>query len=223
MVKRVATAILVLVLVVGGFIVFRNLTRVSPEDLVQEAVRNTVLAHSYRYSAASRIVNGTKVQFLSRVEGEKGNKDRIHVKGRVLDVDMEVFQIGNTTYNKDPFSHRWFVSENNYVFKQQLFMTEMDPLANFDFSKVATARYGRAEKVNGRKCMAIDVVPQVENKYLTLLWKDFAYTMWIDSRDHVLRKGLIKARSKNNPKFSLVISAEFKDFNKEIPVKPPRI
>lgn len=223
MVKKIFIAVLILLLAGAGYFTYRSVTQIAPEDLIQEAVQNTIQAKSYRYAATSRITNGDNTQFLSKVEGEKADTDQVHVKGTVLDVDMEMFQIGETTYNKDPFSERWYVQENSSIAQQELFMTEIDPLANFNFKEVTSAAYFKTEKIDGHKCAVVDVVPEIENQYLTLLWEDFTYTMWVDQKDRVLRKGLITARNKNNPEFSLQIQVEFKDFNEEIEITPPRI
>ena len=121
----------------------------------------------------------------------------------------------------DPVSSKWTVLDGVDLTKQQLYMAEIDPLNSFRFRSTGEPQLVGKDKVGKRKCVILEVKPELESKYLEIWWRDFTYRFWIDRRKHVLVKAEATAISKNSNDTSLTMTVEFWDFNKRIKITPP--
>lgn len=220
-IKFVLITALVLVVIGGGTVFYRNYTAVTPEEAVNTALSKTLNADSYRYQAVSKKIIDSKEELLSEVKGEKGSGN-VHFNGKlhVVNSDFEIYQIGEKLYRKDTFSQDWLVVEDVNVEATEKLMQEINPLGVFVFSQPIAAQYVGKEKVGDKKCKKYEVMAETENKYLQVLWQDFTYTVWVD-KEGFLSKAKINAVNKYHENQRLVMDVEFSDYNREIVINPP--
>lgn len=219
--KWVLVLVLVLILAVGGVGVYRTYYGLLPEEVVNNAITNTLNADSYRYKAISTKYVDNKEELLSEVVGERSNGN-VHFTGKlhVVNSDFEIYQVADKLYRKDAFSKDWLVVEEINVEATEKLIQEINPLGTFAFSEPIIAQYVGKEEVNGKRCKKYEVMAETENKYLLVLWKDFTYTLWID-KSGLLTKAEINAVNKQIDNHRLTMSVEFSDYNKEIVINPP--
>lgn len=206
----------------GGYYFFR-LSLVPPEKLVEEALGQAFEAESYRYTLVSQLFIDGIPQTWSDISGEKANRHDLHLIGTMVNTPVELYQIGDVSYNKDPFNNRWYTVEGYDLTQQELLMVEVNPLANFNFKEIVSATYSGREEVLKHNCWVVECTADLENQMLEVLWQDFRFKFWIDWKNHWLRKGELFAYSKNNPDNFLTISVEFFDYNKPIRLEVPQI
>lgn len=219
--RRLAVVLIALILVLGGGgYAYRVLTKVEPEVLVQETLKKSTEAGSYRYSFAAEFNIAGRQQMWSRVRGEMA-EDRVHIKGKILGTPVEMYRIGPKTFTLDPVSNNWIILEGTDVDRQHIFMAEIEPFSNFHFKSVQNPKLIGVEKVGEKKCWVIEFSPQVENRYLEMWWQNFVYRFWIDRKTHTLIKAKATAENKNSPGTFLSLVVEFRDYNKKIKIDAP--
>lgn len=189
-------------------------------ELTEKAIKQTVDTPSYRYTLVATLEVDGKTQTWSDIAGEKSNQD-VHIAGKMINTPVEMYQIGQTSYNKDPFTNKWYNVEGYNLNEQSIMMMEINPLSNLSFKSVVEAGYAGREKVRSRDCWVVNVKPDLENQLLEVLWQDFSSQLWVDRREEVIRKAILEAKSKNSTTTSLKITMEFYDFNEPIVLTPP--
>ena len=206
----------------GGFVFYEN-TKVVPDQLLREALENTFNAQSYTFSVKSNLVVDGKQRALSDIEGEKDKEGNYHIKGTMLKQAVEVYQIENTTYFKEEKTDKWMVIENNNIMDMEQFITEVNPLSNFNFTIPPNIDYLGKEEIDGRKCVVLSCMPDVENQILELHWNNFKYKLWVDKGKKIIRQAEVMAESKNDSGTTLCLNVELKDTNKGGEISPPEI
>lgn len=217
---------LVVVAVVVAFIamlfVFRGCARtasIDRETFLAEALETTKAAATYRYKIDSRVAGPDReAAYLSQIEGEYAGPDRVHIRGTLADNPVEFIQVEDTTYMKDQISGTWLSLQGNRLAQTELFITEINPLAVFDFKDVPVTEF----KGRDGKHELVAVKPMVHNPYLDIAFTDFSYEIWVNPEDKRIAKTAISAVSKTNERETLEITLEFFDYDQEINIQPPQ-
>ncbi|MHB1420890.1 MAG: hypothetical protein ACYCX4_15140, partial [Bacillota bacterium] len=93
---------------------------------------------------------------------------------------------------------------------------------NFKFSGLGEVTYKGVEKLKGKKYHLVELHPQVQSEFLQRFWKDFTYKIWIDPQDRVIKKALVQAVHKADPKTSVSIAVDFFDYGAKINLQAPK-
>ncbi|NLO89836.1 MAG: hypothetical protein GX088_05880 [Clostridia bacterium] len=218
----VSVAILLL-LAVGGTAVYRHNTKIVPEGLLKNSLENTLKAQSYAFSIKSQLYVDGNERLLSDLEGKKDSKGNFHLKGKMLSQDVEIYQIQDTTYFKEHNSDKWMVLEDNNIMEMEQFMTEVNPLSNFNFVIPEKVDYHGKEKVKGITCHVLSLEPNVENRILKIHWRGFSYKLWVEQGGDYIRKAVLKAKGKENSSAVLELNMDFSDFNRVREIVPPKV
>ncbi|NPV92548.1 MAG: hypothetical protein HPY50_17420 [Firmicutes bacterium] len=190
-------------------------------ELVEKSIRGTIDKASYRYTLVATLEVDGRIQTWSDITGEKSGPD-VHLIGKIINTPIEMYQIGSTAYNRDPFTNKWFTVEGYNLNEQSILMMEVNPLSNLNFKSVVEAEYAGREKVKGRDCWVVNCRPDLDNQLLEVLWQGFSYQLWIDRGDEVVRRAVLEAKSKNSATTNLKITMEFYDFDQPISLSPPK-
>lgn len=212
----------VLLVFVGALFVFRGCVSsvsIDKENFLAESLETTKAAQTYRYRIDSRLGGADReTEYLSKIEGEYAGADRVHIKGTLANNPIEFIQVDDTTYMRDQISGAWLSLQGNRLAQTELFITELNPLAVFEFKDIPVSEF----KGQDGKYQLIELKPMVQNPYLDLAFTDFTYKIWVNPRDKRIAKTEISAVSKSNEKETLDICIEFKDYDKEISIQPPQ-
>lgn len=212
----------VLLAFIAVLFMFRGCARtvnIDKESFLAEALETTKAAKTYRYKIDSRLAAPEReTAYLSKIEGEYAGPDRVHIRGTLADNPVEFIQVDDTTYMKDQISGTWLSLQGNRLAQTELFITEINPLAVFDFKEIPISDF----KGRDGKHELVEIKPMVHNPYLDIAFTDFCYKIWIDPQDKRIAKTEISAVSKTNEKETLDIAIEFWDYDKEINIQPPQ-
>lgn len=162
--------------------------RTPPEQVVGEAMMYAAEAPMYRYtSEAIRIADGAEL-LLSRMNGQK-NGENVHLSGSVdvVDSKLDVYQIGDTFYRQDIVSGSWMKMTGQNLEATEYLLQEINPLGCLILPAGAEVTELEKEKVNDVKCRKFQIRASGEASYLTTVWNEFYYTVWID-KQHRLQK-----------------------------------
>lgn len=213
-------AVLLLVIVLWGIGSLFSNSGVAPDELLDKTLQNTLASNSYRYSVEV-MQEGQEV--ISSIKGERVEPGRVHIKGSMLKTNsIEFIQVDNTTYMKDPWSDRWITLEENKLAQSELFVTEFNPLALFNFKDIPQIKQSGRERVDGEKTVVLDLKPVVQNPYLELKYVDYDYKVWIEPEQGLIRKARMEAKLPGG-KTGMVVEMKFWDYNKPIYIEKPRL
>lgn len=189
----------------------------SGEENFNFALQKTLSSSSYRYSVEIR-QEGKDI--ISRVEGQRVEPDRIHITGTMQKTKMEFIQIGAETYMKDSWSDRWVALQGNSMAQSDLFVTEFNPLALFNFKDIPIIKNVGKEKVDGAKTVVYEMSPMVQNPFWEMKYVDFKYKVWVETATNYILKAQAVARLPGG-KTGLVVDMKFWDYNTRIDIERP--
>lgn len=132
---------IIIIIIVGSALYLQETTKIIPQELLNTALTNTLEAQSYQFHTKSRITIDGQEKVFSDITGERGDSKSFHVTGSMLGTDINVYQIGDTTYRLDSLTNKWIVTENNSLLRESLLMAELNPLSNFYFKEIITVDY----------------------------------------------------------------------------------
>jgi len=195
--------------------------RLPPEEMLRKALDNTKASSSYLYSSESTLVVDDRTTYISKIQGKWVAPDRVSIAGTMVDTPVDFIQIGDTSYMKDQFSGRWLTLQGSSLARSAIFVSELQPLANFDFQSIASIRYLGTEKVDGRNLRVLEIAPVLKNPFLTMQFTDFGVKLWLDPLDYRIRRARIEGTSKSGDHSKLIIRLNFSDYDKKITINPP--
>lgn len=216
--------IAIIISVITGITLYlQETTNIVPQELLNTALTNTLEAKSYQFRTKSSITIDGQEKIFSDIAGERGDSKTFHVTGSMLGTDINVYQIGDTTYRLDSLTNKWIVTENNSLLRESLLMAELNPLSNFYFKEIISAEYLGMEKIDRHKMYKLACQPRINNKWLDGYFKDLNYVIWIDKKDKMIKKATLTALSKEKENSSLTIEVDLENFNKEFKIDPPSL
>lgn len=192
--------------------------KLAPEEILRNTVESTLASKSFRYRVEYRMVNNKKVESISKVEGERVSPDKAHIKGTLLKTPVEIVQIKDTTYMKDPFSGKW---QTLHIEKPELLLVELDPLANFNFKNVSDIKYKGEERIEGDRLMVLEIQSGSTDSQMMRKPTSYFYKLWIDPSDYYLRHAIVEGKEVETGKTKVVITLKMWDYNTDISIKPP--
>ena len=207
-------------IVLIGVLLGRLLWQPDPTKLVTHGLERLNAATSFRYSLTQHQSVEGKDRVLTQILGEKdGGNTR--VLGQLVGSEVEIIQVGDSTYNKDPFSKKWIKFANTAA-TQEAFLAELDPLSSLKMKELGEVMLSGQEKVNGEKVWVCHLMPSVQNQMMEAFWTDFQYTLYIRKSDEMLVRATIEAKNKAKSD-SMTMILEFKDIGKKINIQVPDI
>ncbi|MGF7186085.1 hypothetical protein GGQ84_002178 [Desulfitispora alkaliphila] len=219
--KIALAGILVIILAVAGVAIYKEQTKVIPEELMTETLERTTGAKSYRYSVKLSMVSDGKEHLWTDIEGIKANETDFHIKGNMYETDVEIYQFEDITYQRDPVSDKWMEFPNT-VTDMEVMMAEINPMSNFNFTQLSEIEYHGIEKVSGNKMYVLTCEPDINNELLELYWEDFTYRLWVDKGSKKISIAEIKAFNIQNPNNYLIFNINLWDFDKKVDLEKPK-
>lgn len=204
-----------------GYYLLPSKPDIPPAQAINRALEITAQARSFKYNITKTTVIDGKEQVASTVTGEREDKNKIHIKGQIFDSKVDFYQIDTTTYTKDQLTGEWVKITDNQINQQEIFINELNPLANFSFKELNAATFEGIQKEGQKKFWVYTANPVVNNKYMLILWKDFQYKFYLEPRSLLINKVEVTAISKNDPADKMKLVVEFKNFNSSIKIEAP--
>lgn len=170
-----------------------------PEQRVGEAIQYALEAPMYCYNSESiRVQDGTE-HIVTRLQGEKyGENIHLYGKAEELDTEINVYQIGQTFYRQDIISGQWMEMKEQNLVATEYLMQEINPLGCLHFDRTAQVTAQGKEKLDGISCKKYQVQSSGERTFLTSVWSEFYYTVWIDKKHRLQQVEIIADDHENN-------------------------
>lgn len=213
-----AAGVILLLVVIGKTLLFTT-NSIDEAKTLETAIDNTFASKSFRFMVESKLLGEN--EFYSKVEGERVLPDKVHIKGTVLKTPVEFTQVENNTYMKDPFSGKWITLKDMKMSQTELFVSELNPLANFNFKDIPEQALVGEERVDGDNCLVYELKPNVENVFLEEQFDDFYYKVWVDKNDLTIRQAIIRANKADSTPGGLEILIKLWDYNRELKIDVP--
>lgn len=203
-------------LVAGGIFIF--VRQPDPQQMAMLGMENLSKANSFAYSITQKQSVEGKERILTRISGYKSGEN-IHIQGQLAGSEVEMIKIGETLYNKDPFSKEWIKFDDISVV-QKVFLVELDPLATLQFKEIGEVVPDEPAEFNGKNCWVYTMKPSVQNQMIERLWSDFEYKLFVVKTAKTISKVEVKAKNKETGE-PMTIVLEFKDIGRKISIQPP--
>lgn len=173
--------------------------RTPPEQRVREAMRYATEAPAYCYSSEAVRVSDGKEQVITRLYGEK-HGENVHLYGSAeqIQTEIDVYQIGDTFYRKDVVNGQWMVMTGQNIEATEYLMQEINPLGCLVVDGGEQVIAQGKEKLDGVTCKKYQVQSSGERTFLTSVWREFYYTVWIDKKHRPVQVELIADDHENN-------------------------
>ena len=213
---------LIALFVIGNKYLFDKVADLPPNMLMEKAVETTINQEGYRFNVQAKAIIAGQEDLLMEVTGVKGGKEKNYMKGTIQGSDIEVYQVGTTIYSRDIVSRKLIVTQNKDMNEKELLLSDLNPMANFNFKEIPEAKKLMEEEVDGIKCIVIESRPNVDNPFLELLWKDFTYKIWVDKKKQFIRKAILKAESKSVQGDEYLFTLHIFDYDKKINFQVPK-
>lgn len=228
--KTTITVLLIIILLFlalwryGGTIIYGT-GKVPPREILETGLDRTIASESFRYQAETRLVTEGRlnINYFSQVTGERVAPDQIQIKGTIMNTPVELIQIGDNSYYKDPHSGQWITLAGNNASHMEYFYAELNPLAYINFKHMPQIDYQGTTKLNGEKLLSFEIHPILSDPILEFRLTDVICKIWLHPKDHRVRQASIQAREKNNPKGAIEIDISFWDYDKNISINPPNV
>jgi hypothetical protein len=217
--KRLLLLIIIAIIIIGGFLV-RQFWQPNPGELVTSALERLNNAESFRYSVSQHQWVDGKDRVLTQIQGEKGGAN-IRITGQLVGSEVEMILIGDSLYNRDPFTKNW-VRFNSTPAAQEVFLAELDPLSSLQFKELGEVKLSGKQKLNGEKVWVCELKPSVQNQIMEEFWTDFSYTLFISKSQKTVVKAIIQAKNKEKAE-PMSMTLEFKDIGEKISIQTPNI
>jgi len=216
---------LVLALVVcgAGRFISRGGARLPPREMLETGLERSAASACFRFRAETRLITGGKAgaEFFSLVEGERVAPDRVRIKGTMMNTPIEFVQVGDSSYFKDQPTGRWIALPGNKLADSELFYSELNPLAFFNFKDVPDLKYIGEEKLDGERLLALEMRPNLMDPFLELRLTDYRYKVWLSPVDYRLRRAVIQAKDKHSSDSGVEVDLRLWDYDKNIAIEPP--
>jgi len=197
-------------------------SKLDPLAELQAAINKTTAVQSYKYEMKSEFTVDERREVISQVQGEK-NQGNTHIKGEMVNTNIDIYYINRTIYNYDAFAKKWLVIESGSSNSEELLISELNPLSNFRFKEINQVEKQDFEEIDGADCMVVTCNPSVETQLLETMWKDFQYRIWIDYKSDLIMKSALTATNKKNPGIVLNIDVQLSAFDENIEIKAPDV
>jgi len=210
------SVVVIILLIVGGIFLF--IRQPDPQKTVITGLNNIKTVNSFAYSITQQQYVAGQERLLTRINGYKSGTS-IHVQGQLAGSEVEMIKIGQTLYNKDPFSKEW-VKFTDVTVAQEVFLVELDPLSTLQIKDIGEVVYKGSEKIDNKICWIYTLNPSVQNQMLERFWSDFDYTLFIARSVKTVVKAEVKAKNKETGEVMAIV-LEFKDIGRKISIQPP--
>jgi len=193
----------------------------APQEMLLTAVDKAKAAEGFAFTSQSTLqVNDKKLEY-GQIEGQFWQGD-CHVWGKILDGEINFFQIDNISYRQDEITGQWIVEKNNSLQENAILLNELDPLSNLNFTNVGPVSYLGKEKIGDEKTTVLSFSPTLANEWINENFYNIGYTLYISNKTGYPLRLLITAQtSSGDVTGTLNTEINFYDWNKNIPITPP--
>lgn len=190
----------------------------SADEIINTSIQNLKNTPALSFKATSCLEIEGKQRTFGNINGELQNNGDFHIHGDILGSNIDLYQIGETTYRKDNISGNWQKTEENALIYQTALFNETNPLAQFDFTDYSSAEIINCEE---KQTMAVTFCPNLSTDTITQYFSDVTYTIYCNNALQ-MKKAIVTGNLKNNSvQGDLQIITEFGILPENHKIKPP--
>lgn len=193
----------------------------EPGPLLTKAWDKSINAGSYSFVSTSTLLVDGKQRVLSRLNGEIRQGD-FHIKGEMVNTQVEMYQIGKKIYLRDVFDgNKWKTLEAAAIKERSLLDAEINPLAYLKSADFLQARLAGEQQYNQRTVYKLEVQPKVQNQFLDMLYGDFTATFLVGKWDKRIWQGRLEGMGKEKKADRIIIEITISNYDQVQPFQPP--
>ena len=196
-------------------------SKVDTDTLFYDALANINSWDSYRYNLDARLLLNNYKTAETVISGEVDGEGNLHVFGKIMDTEMEAYQLGDTHYRFNSATKKWVILENSPLTTNAVLLMEIEPVLNFAFTDTISAAYDGKEREGGKTLFKYTVVPKEGFHIADTYFTDFNYEVSVNGKTKQIEEAIIYAVSATNDQNRLELIVNFYDINADFTLAAP--
>ncbi|MEG1477887.1 MAG: hypothetical protein RSC20_00015 [Clostridiales bacterium] len=215
---------IVFLLMLAGSILgydYYKLTNVDTKTLLETSINNLSHRESYRFSLSSKLQLNNYNTAKTIIAGERDKNKNLHIWGKIMDTELEMYQIDQSQYRYNSKAKQWVIWKNYPLNTEPLLLMEILPETNFSSLAMKKQTYLGKEISHGKIYHIYEIILQEDSHIASEFFGNFSYKVYIEAKSKEIVKTTIKAINKKNAINTLAIKIEFFDINDTFTLSPP--
>lgn len=219
----IAAALLAALLIVSSVLKFApNLPKIPPNELCAAAIEDMLALESVTFNTETALQINSEFTSLGQIDGQINGRD-LHIWGNILGTDVNIYQIGPTTYRQDTITEQWLQTDDGELLGNKSLLSEADPRAFFKLAALSDVTEAAAETIDDEKCRTLSFSPQTADGYYEKYFDTITCTIWVTADKHI-RQAKITAQATAGEQTSvLTLQTKFSAHNQTPAITPPII
>lgn len=193
-----------------------------PAELAAIATQDMAALTGLTYHTETQLsINGDTIH-LGSIDGQI-NGENLHIWGNTLGSDINIYQIGPTTYRQDTLTEQWLTTNDGELLNGGSLLNVADPRTFFSLAQLADATTVAGAEINGETCRGISFVPTTTDATWEQYFSDITCTIWLTRDNHIARSEICATASAAGQTSTLTLTGDYADWNTTAPITPPLV
>lgn len=211
--------IVIIIILAAGLIIPRLGTAgYTADEIVTRAVDNLQNTAAISYSTVSNLTVNNQEREYGNITGEFLQNGDFRIEGSILGSELQMCQIGNTTYRLDNITGNWQKTEEAPEIYDTALFNETNPLQQFDFTDFAAAETQKSD-VKGSICVSFQ--PTMKSDSVSRYFDNLTYTIYCDKSCRLQKAVITGDLTNNSVSGQLQITTTFQELPEDYQIEPP--
>lgn len=219
--KKILIPIIIIVIIISAaWLIIPRFTAVgyTPEEIITQAVDNLQNTAAISYTTVSSLTVNEQTREYGNICGEFLQSGDFRIEGSILGSNLEMYQLGNTTYRRDNISGNWQKTEEAPEIYDTALFNETNPLQQFEFSDFTAAEKQSCDEKN---TLCVSFCPTMKSDSVSKYFDNLTYTIFCDKNCHLKKAVITGDLTNNSVSGRLQIVTTFQELPQDYQIEPP--
>ncbi len=190
----------------------------TPEEIITQAVDNLQNTAAISYSTVSNLTANNQTREYGNISGEFLQSGDFRIEGSILGSELEMCQLGNTTYRKDNITGNWQKTEEAPEIYDTALFNETNPLQQFDFTDFTAAE---SQSCDEKNTLCVSFRPTMKSDSVSRYFDNLTYTVFCNKNCHLKKVVITGDLTNNSVSGQLQIVTTFQELPPDYQIEPP--
>lgn len=212
--------VIVILLAVSAWHIAPFAPKLAPAEQAALAIDDLIKLDSLTFHSDVVLnINNEEVS-LGSIDGQI-NGQNLHIWGSAMGSDLNIYQIGSTTYRQDTISEQWLTTTDGELLNNHALLSEANPRAFFYLAQITNATEGETAAIGDEKCRCISFAPTTKDGYWEKYFDNISCTLWINRQNQICRSQITAATTTAGQTSKLVLTCDFSAQNDTPTINAP--
>lgn len=194
----------------------------GPAELAAAATDDLLSLDSLTFHTQTELTINSDTVSLGKIDGQI-NGENLHIWGNVLGSDLNIYQIGATTYRQDTLTDQWLTTDDGELLTNASLLADADPRSLFRLSGINNAEEANQAEINGQKCRGVSFCPTTADGSMEKYFDNIKCTIWVGRDNHIMRTEIAAEAVTSGQSSTLTLTCDFSEWNTTPAITPPII